>query len=107
MGRRKLKFRTALPRLFAGLLIIAVALWFFTALYHMRDGQSAKGGENLETALRRTAVACYAVDGVYPPDLETLTARGGIIIDDERYAVFYEVFADNLMPDITVLEMEK
>ena len=25
-------------------------------------------------------------------------------IDEERYTVFYSVFAENLMPDITVLE---
>ena len=28
----------------------------------------------------------------------------GIQIDEERYLVRYEIFAENLMPDITVVE---
>ena len=49
-------------------------------------------------------MACYASQGVYPPDLDHLTEHYGIQIQEERYNVFYEIFADNLMPDITVVE---
>jgi len=28
----------------------------------------------------------------------------GIVVDESRYLVMYDVFAENLMPDITVLE---
>ncbi len=60
----------------------------------------------METALRRAAVACYAAEGIYPPTLDYLKQHYGVQIDENRYAVFYEVFADNLMPDITVLVKE-
>ncbi len=60
----------------------------------------------METALRRAAVACYATEGIYPPNLDYLTDRYGIQIDENRYLVHYEIFADNLMPDITVLGKE-
>ena len=58
----------------------------------------------LEEALRRGAVSCYARDGVYPPTLEDLLRRSGVLLDETRYAVDYQIFAENLMPEITVLE---
>ena len=58
----------------------------------------------LEEAVRRSAVACYAAEGAYPPDVEYLEEHYGLQVDRERYAVKYEVIASNLMPDITVLE---
>ena len=85
---------------------VAVLLWFFTALNRLGIDQSSEGREQLETALRRAAVACYATEGIYPPTLDYLTEQYGVQIDDDRYMVFYENFADNLMPDITVLERE-
>ena len=58
----------------------------------------------LETALRRGVAACYATEGFYPPDLSYLREHYGLQIDESRYRVFYEVFAPNIMPEITVLE---
>lgn len=83
---------------------VLLVLWFFTAIHHIHDGQSREGLQQLELTLRRAAVACYAAEGIYPPTLEYLTAHYGVQIDEDRYQVFYEIFADNLMPDITVLE---
>lgn len=80
--------------------------WFFSAVFHLRDGQKQEGRQQLEEALRRAAVACYAAEGVYPPSLSYLEQHYGVQLDKERYTVFYEVFADNLMPEITVLEKE-
>ena len=45
------------------------------------------------------------------PDHPSPTARfncenieSGIAIDEVKYAVFYEIFASNIMPEITVVE---
>ena len=57
-----------------------------------------------EEALRRGCVACYAAEGAYPPTLEYLQQHYGVQIDSRRYAVHYDIFAENLMPDITILE---
>ena len=58
----------------------------------------------LEEVLRRAAVACYAAEGIYPPDLAYLEEHYGIQINEERYMVTYDALAENLMPDITVLD---
>lgn len=95
----------ALPR---GLLVPAVAvmavLWFATAVESLNTGRSEEDLRQLEETLRRSCVACYAAEGVYPPSVDYLKERYGVQIDEERYTVQYAAFAENLMPDITVLE---
>ena len=89
-----------------GLLLTALALaWFFAALGNLERGSGEEARRQLEAALRRAAVACYAAEGIYPPDLDYLTAHYGVQADESRFAVHYEIFADNLMPNITVLEL--
>jgi len=79
---------------------------FLFALGNLKQGYAREGRQQLEDALRRAAVACYAAEGIYPPTLEYLVQHYGVQIDEERYTVFYEVYAENLMPEITVLEKE-
>ena len=85
------------------MILSALLLWFFPAINHLGAGQHADGRAQLEMALRRATVACYATEGIYPPTLDYLKQHYGIQIDKSRYSVFYEIFADNLMPEITVL----
>lgn len=84
--------------------VLAVLLLFLAGLSNLREGRNDEGREQLETAVRRAAVACYAAEGIYPPDLAYLQTHYGIRIDENRYTVVYEAFASNLMPDVTVLE---
>lgn len=94
-------------RVLLTLLILSIAAsLFLTALRQLDDGRAEAGRKQLEEALRRSAVTCYAVEGVYPPTLNYLRDHYGIQIDESRYIVFYEVFAENLMPEITVLLKE-
>ena len=83
---------------------LAVLLVFTSALSNLQDGRISEGRQQLEDAVRRSAVACYAAEGIYPPNLEYLEEHYGIQVDRERYTVMYEIFASNLMPDVTVLE---
>lgn len=84
--------------------ILAMLLWFFSAVGNLSRDSGEEGRVQLETALRRAAVACYAAEGVYPPTMDYLTEHYGVQVEEEKYIVFYEIFANNLMPDITVLE---
>ena len=98
--------RKGLGMLLLPVAVAAVLLLFLTGLSNLDRDRSEEGRKQLEEALRRGAVACYAAEGIYPPDLEYLKEHYGVQVDEERYAVFYEVFASNLMPDITVLERD-
>lgn len=74
------------------------------AVGNLSEGNTAEGRDRLEDAVRRAAVTCYATEGIYAPTLDYLEERYGLQIDEERYTVYYDIFAENLMPDITVLE---
>lgn len=94
----------------AGILLpvaaVLVVLAFLTGISNLTQGRAQEDQVQLEEVLRRSAVACYAAEGIYPPDLAYLEEHYGVQIDKERYTVIYEVFASNLMPDITILENE-
>lgn len=98
--------RKKLTALLAAVSILLLLGWFASALGDLDRGQAREGRQQLEDALRRAAVACYAAEGIYPPTLDYLVQHYGIQINEERYTVFYEVYGDNLMPTITVLEKE-
>lgn len=61
-----------------------------------------EGAETLRQALYRSSVQCYAIEGRYPPSVEYLEKYYGVQLHPEKYIIFYEGFASNLMPDITV-----
>lgn len=83
---------------------VAAVLWFATAVDSLDTGRSEEDLRQLEETLRRGCVACYAAEGTYPTNLDYLKDHYGVQIDEERYTVHYYAFAENLMPDITVLE---
>lgn len=89
-------------------LCIALAVgWFCLSVAELGRSSQEEGIRVLDRSLRRTAVACYAAEGFYPPDVAYMQTHYGLQYDEERYYVHYEIFASNLMPDITVVEKEK
>ena len=83
---------------------VAAVLCMLTAVSRLQGGESDEGRRQLEDTLRRAAVSCYAAEGIYPPTLAYLEEHYGVQVDEERYIVHYDAFAENLMPDITVTE---
>lgn len=63
--------------------------------------------EELKKTIQTASIECYAVEGMYPPSVEYLEENYGIQIDRNKYNVFYSGFASNMLPDITVVEVEK
>ena len=93
---------------FAGYLLSFLILFavLFFSLFCMNAMQRRSEEESLMSlrdAIRRASVQCYAIEGRYPPSVEYLEEHYGIVIDRDRYHVFYDGWASNVMPDITVL----
>jgi len=91
-------------------MLIAAAV-FAAALLLVISGISKAGAARDKEALRvteeslhRAMMSCYAIEGRYPQTLEYLTENYGVYIDTDKYAVFYDAFASNIMPDITVIK---
>ena len=104
--KRKRGVLSALTGLLFPVAALAALLCFATALEELSEGRSEEARRQLAEALRRGCVACYAVEGSYPSSLEQLEDRYGLQIDKERFTVRYRALAENLMPEITVLENE-
>ena len=104
MRRKKSGAAALLGGVLLPLAAAVVLLWFAAAVDSLDSGRSEEDLRQLEETLRRSCVACYAAEGVYPPDLDYIKEHYGLQIDEERYTVKYSAFAENLMPDITVLE---
>lgn len=86
---------------------LVILLGFAMAVNGLDQDSKAESKHQLEQAIRRGCVACYAAEGVYPPNLDYLKEHYGLQLDEESYVVYYDIFAENLMPDITVLEVKK
>ena len=86
------------------LLAIAVLICFVLGLNRLQHGADEQGRQQLEDALRRAAVTCYASEGFYPPDVDYMVQHYGLQYDARNFQVHYEIFASNLMPEITVVE---
>jgi len=85
---------------------ILVLAFFLTALSNVDKEKTSEDRIQLEKATINAAVSCYAIEGSYPPSIEYLAENYGLQIDTERFTVKYELYASNLMPDITVLVNE-
>ena len=92
---------------FGLILAIIVLVFFLIAVMKLENTRQEMGKQQLEDALRRAAVACYAAEGFYPPNVTYLVQHYGLQYDETAYKVHYEVFASNLMPEITVVEKGK
>ena len=105
MGRKRYRKRWGWVPVVLGLAAFAVAAAL--VLQGLGRASSVSDREELELAeraIRQAAVSCYAMDGAYPATYQDLKDRCSIAVNEEKYAVFYEIFASNIMPEITVTE---
>ena len=56
-------------------------------------------------AVERAAVLCYALEGFYPPRIEYLEEKYGLIVDRDKFIVNYRTFGSNIRPEISVYRL--
>ncbi|MCI8656489.1 MAG: hypothetical protein HFF72_03515 [Oscillospiraceae bacterium] len=105
MKKRKYANRGGWIPLVLGLLLFAaVAVWMVSGVWEAAQVSRQEGLRMAQEALDRAVVSCYSLEGVYPATYEDLKAKSGLAIDEEKYAVFYDIFASNIRPTVTVVE---
>ncbi len=95
--------RILLPLSLTVLLLIALG-W---AAARAESQTAAQALRLTEESIRRAAVQCYALEGFYPANINYLMEHYGIRPDTSRFIIHYQFIADNLLPDITVLPIER
>ncbi len=77
----------------------------FVLLINGITGKSSTQELNIvRDAVKNAALTCYAVEGLYPAELQYLRDNYHLSYNEDRYIVYYEAFASNLMPYIRVVE---
>ena len=100
--RKQKQTRSVLGYLLSVLLIGGFLYLFLIGTQGIASKAESEQLNVLDQAIRRATIQCYAIEGRYPPSLEYLEEHYGLSIDREKYHVFYDGWASNIMPDITV-----
>ncbi|MDD2954827.1 MAG: hypothetical protein PHD67_00775 [Oscillospiraceae bacterium] len=87
---------------FSALLFAAVLLVALWAVGGISGRTSQEQEDILRNAVKRAAVQCYAIEGAYPSGVDYLEEHYGLVVDHEKYEVFYSTFGSNIMPDVDV-----
>ena len=103
---RRRKSQTKGYLLSAAALLLLVGVFAVGAL-SFAGKAGPKGEESLRRAVTRASVQCYAIEGRYPPSVEYLEENYGVRIDRDRYNVFYNGFASNVMPEFVINPIEE
>ena len=105
MKKRKYANRWSwIPLALGVVLFAAIAVWVVRGVWEAARVADEEGLRMAQDAIDRAVVSCYSLEGVYPATYEDLKAKSGLAIDEEKYVVFYDIFASNIRPSVTVLE---
>lgn len=104
--RERINIPGALKMLVILIVLAAAVFLLCKGVQKMETGQQAESLKQLDSSIRKATMTCYATEGVYPPSVQYLKENYGIQIDEGKFTVFYEVFGDNMMPEITVMERQ-
>lgn len=104
MGRKYARGTSWLPLALGVALFAVVAVWVAWGVREAARLSDAEGLRMAQEAVERAVVSCYALEGVYPATYEELKSKSGLAVNEEKYIVFYDVFASNIRPSVTVME---
>jgi len=88
------------------IIIFVVLVVMFTSVDKDNVDQMYSQEKQIEEVIRKYAVACYAQEGAYPVDIAYLEENYGLIVNEEKYFYYYDLFASNILPDIEVRAIE-
>lgn len=88
-------------------LFLCLLLFLSAGLNNVSSASDKESRKILQDAVLRATVQCYAIEGMYPPDVKYLEDNYGVTYDHDRFIVHYDAFAGNIMPDIAVVDLLK
>ena len=89
--------------LFPLILFLAVISIFIGGLRQASVSQSAESLRVAKESVMRAVISCYALEGSYPDSFEYLKKNYNVKIDETKYIVHYDIFASNIMPEISIV----
>ena len=86
------------------LIFVALIVGFILLVNGITNKGSTREMDIVRDAVKNASLTCYAVEGMYPENLEYLKQHYNLSYNEDKYVVYYEPFASNLMPSIKVAE---
>ncbi len=101
---RRSALKTVLSYILPCLIFSAMIVWLLTALANTSASTEQRELSDLKATIENGVTMCYAVEGAYPESVEYLCEHYGLIYDKDKYIVYYDGFASNIRPNVTILE---
>lgn len=92
--------------LFAIVLFFSIAIITINGISETSKTSAAEEIRLAKESITRAVISCYALEGMYPESYEYIKENYGVRINEEKYFVSYDIFASNIMPDITIIERQ-
>lgn len=99
--KRKFAYRGPVVAVLIFLAVIGLFRYGFGSI----SGANSEEDRNVtQAAVQKAVVNCYAIEGVYPPNVKYLEDHYGVVINHSKYVVSYELAGSNIMPSVAVQE---
>ena len=82
----------------------SLAVCLVAGIFYISNMGNEQGIKLTREAAVRTAVECYAIEGIYPPNVQYMEDNYNLRYDKTKYYIHYDAFASNIMPTIEVYE---
>ena len=86
------------------LVFVALIIAFVFLINNITGKGNSREMDIVKDAVKNATLTCYAVEGMYPDDLNYLIEHYNLSYNKERYIVYYEPIASNVIPSIKVVE---
>ena len=86
------------------LFVIIISAVLVAGIFYISNMGNEQGIKLTREAAVRTAVECYALEGIYPPNVQYMEDNYNLRYDKTKYYIHYDAFASNIMPTIEVYE---
>ena len=86
------------------LIFVVLIIAFILLVNGITSKNDGRELQIVRDAVKNAALTCYAVEGMYPDDLEYLREHYHLAYNEDRYMITYDAFASNMIPDIWVTE---
>ena len=86
------------------LFVIVISAVLIAGIFYISNMGNEQGLKLTKEAAVRTMIECYAIEGIYPPNVQYMVDNYNLSYDDTKYFIHYDAFASNIMPTIEVYE---
>lgn len=95
------------PLIISIVVFVCLFVFFAFAISNTKNSIGDNEVKYLSEAIDRAVVSSYATTGAYPESLNEIREKYGVIIDEDKFIIQYDVISSNIKPNVTIYVKEK